>query len=269
MTDTLIWRNGAWQANAAWPLNDRGLHYGDGLFETLRLAGDGRIPLWALHRARLLQGLVALDFPVDTLAQIEAALAQAPRNSSAAKLLITRGAGPRGYLAPAQPGIELQWQVFNAPDWAVQRKPDGFHCEFSEVHLAPQPLLAGFKHLNRLEQVLIRNRMPAAGDEAIVLDADDWVIEGAMSNLFLREQGKWLTPDLSRCGVDGVIRRWLMPKLNARAEAISPDRLLAADAILLTNSLNGIQTVRSIGSKRYDSPSEITPLQQELQELFA
>ena len=269
MSNALIWRDGVWQADAVWPANDRGLHYGDGLFETLRLAADGRIPLWSLHRARLLQGLVALDFPVDTLALIESAVEQAPRNGTAAKLLVTRGAGPRGYLAPAEPVIELQWQVFIAPEWAMQRKPEGFHCEFSEVRLAPQPLLAGFKHLNRLEQVLIRNRMPAGSDEAIVLDADDWVIEGAMSNLFMRENGRWFTPDLSRCGVDGVIRRWLMPKLNARAEAISPDRLLAADAILLTNSLNGIQTVRSIGSKRYDSTLEISPLQQELQELFA
>ncbi|WP_430462488.1 aminodeoxychorismate lyase [Thalassolituus sp. LLYu03] len=269
MSNTLIWRDGRWQADACWPANDRGLQYGDGLFETLRMAADGSLPLWPLHRARLLKGLVALDFPVNTLALIEAAIAQAPRTGSAVKLVVTRGAGPRGYLAPVEPEIELQWQVFNAPDWALQRKPEGFHCEFSEVRLAPQPLLAGFKHLNRLEQVLIRNRMPGGSDEAIVLDADDWVIEGAMSNLFVCEQGQWLTPDLSRCGVDGVIRRWLMGQLSVQETAISPDRLLAADAILLTNSLNGLQAVRSIGAKRYDSPKEIVVLQQELQELFA
>lgn len=264
-----LWQGGQWVDNAHWPLNDRALHYGDGLFETLRLAPDGSLPLWSLHRKRLLKGLLALDFPVDALAQVEAAVAQAPRAGTAAKLLVSRGAGPRGYLPPAEPQLQLQWQAFAAPAWACERFSDGFDCEFSDVRLAPQPLLAGCKHLNRLEQVLIRKRMPSHTQESVVLDSDEWVIEGCMSNLFLLEGSQWVTPDLSRCGVDGVIRQWLLRQRQVRTERVDVNRLLAADAVLMTNTLNGVQRVRSIGAKRYDSHKDILTLQQQLQELFA
>jgi len=119
-----VWVNGQWrgqghsQAQSHWPSNDRALHYGDGLFETIRFAPDGSIPLWPYHKQRLLQGLCALDFPIDSFQQIEQALAQRPQSPLlAGKLLISRGAGPRGYAPPAEPELLLQWQEFTPPDW--------------------------------------------------------------------------------------------------------------------------------------------------------
>ena len=270
MTSTYLWNPAArrWQTGNSIKSDDRGLSYGDGLFETLRLKPDGTCPLWHWHRQRLVQGLVALDFPINALALIDEAIEQAPRQGTAAKLVITRGTGPRGYLPPAEPQLTVIWQLFTAPDWAHNRCPEGFDCQFSDIRLSQQPLLAGIKHLNRLEQVLCRQRMPESHQEAIMLDQEDWVIEGCMSNIFLLEGQKIITPDLTRCGVNGVIRRWLINQTSVTEASVSAERLLKSDAVLMTNSLNGVIHVRSVGSRRYDHNPEIRELQRSLQELF-
>jgi len=271
MTNTYLWNPAArqWQTGNLINSEDRGLAYGDGLFETLRLKDDGSCPLWFWHRQRLLQGLIALDFPINTLALIDEAIEKAPRHATAAKLIISRGTGPRGYQPPPEPQLTVIWQLITAPDWAYNRHPEGFTCQFSDVRLGQQPLLAGIKHLNRLEQVLCRQRMPADHQEAIMLDHDDWVIEGCMSNLFVVEGHNILTPDLSRCGVNGVIRRWLMNQTSIAEASISAEQLLKSDAVFMSNSLNGVIQVRSIGARRYDQQPEIRELQRSLQELFA
>ena len=265
-----VWSAQGWQPATGWPPQDRALHYGDGLFETIRFATDGRIPLLAFHRQRLLQGLVALDFPVATAALLEEALsALPPAGQTAGKLLLSRGPGPRGYLPPSEPQIQLLFQPFAAPKWASERMTGGMVCEFSEITLAPQPLLSGFKHLNRLEQVLARQRFPAHCHEVIMTDTDDWVIEGCMSNLFLLERGQWLTPDLSRCGVNGVVRRWLQAGTDIAEARITPERLLQADAVFLSNTLNGVIAVQSIGTRKYHQHPDIVRFQQQFQEQFA
>ncbi|MDK2778876.1 MAG: aminodeoxychorismate lyase [Pseudomonadota bacterium] len=271
MADTALLYTPAngWQPAAGWPATDRALNYGDGLFETFRFSPAGEIPLWRHHRQRLRHGLVALDFPLQTAALIEEAISALRPQTSAGKLLVSRGSGPRGYLPPADAEVQILFQPFTAPSWAAERLPQGMVCEFSDVQLAVQPLLAGFKHLNRLEQVLARSRFPAHCHEVIMTDMNDWVIEGCMSNLLLLEGEQWLTPDLSRCGVNGVVRRWLQETLDISEAAVERDRLLKADALLLCNTLNGISAVQSVASRKYHLHPSIAELQQQFQEQFA
>lgn len=267
--------DGQWQTH--WPSTDRGLQYGDGLFETIRFAPDGHIPLWKYHRQRLLQGLCALNFPIDSLKQIEQALAQRPDAASdsplqAGKLIVTRGCGPRGYAPPATPELLIQWQPFVPQDWACHRLPQGLTAGFSDIALAIQPALAGFKHLNRLEQVLARQRFESDWQEAVMLDTAGQVIEGCMSNLFLLEQGRLITPDLSGSGVNGVVRRWLLSQYNVTVTTIDRVRLLAADAVFFCNSLQGIISAAQINGQSFEHSSaqqQIAALQQDLENLYA
>lgn len=276
-----VWVNGQWQgrgqghsqAQSHWPSNDRALHYGDGLFETIRFAPDGSIPLWPYHKQRLLQGLCALDFPIDSFQQIEQALAQRPQSPLlAGKLLISRGAGPRGYAPPAEPELLLQWQEFAPPDWGYLRLPQGMVAGFSSIRLAIQPALAGFKHLNRLEQVLARQRFEPDWQEAVMLDAQEQVIEGCMSNLFLLENGQLVTPDLSGSGVSGVVRRWLLAHQNVIITPLGRERLLAADAVFFCNTLQGIVMASRIDGRQFEHPAaqhQIATLQKDLENLYA
>ncbi len=276
-----VWTNGQWQGviqgqgqkQDSWPFNDRALHYGDGLFETIRFAPDGSIPLWPYHKQRLLQGLCALNFPTDSLQRIEQALAQRPQSPLlAGKLLISRGAGPRGYAPPAEPELLLQLQEFTPPDWGHLRLPQGMVAGFSDIRLAIQPALAGFKHLNRLEQVLARQRFEPDWLEAVMLDTQGQVIEGCMSNLFLLENDQLVTPDLSGSGVNGVVRRWLSAHQNVIITPFRRERLLAADAVFFCNTLQGIVTASRIGGRQYEHPAaqdQIATLQKDLENLYA
>ncbi len=254
MTD-LIWSSDGWQPANDWPVADRALQYGDGLFETLRLTSQGEVPLWAQHRQRLLHGLVALDFPIDSWATVERAWKALPhgsRQTGAGKLLVSRGSGPRGYAPPVEPQLNLLWQAFQPADWAHQRHPHGVRADFSDVLLSRQPLLAGFKHLNRLEQVLARGRFPADCQEVVMCDTDGQVIEGCMSNLFILQNGRWRTPALTHSGVNGVVRRWLLEQMQADEVLLTPQDLLQADVLFFCNTLNGIMPVHTLASRRYD-----------------
>lgn len=250
--NTWIWIDGQWQTH--WPSLDRATQYGDGLYETCRLNQQGDMPLWSWHQQRLLHGLVALDFPIDSLQHIEHALAALPKHPyRGLKLLVSRGAGERGYGYQSDWPIHLQLQLFQPPAWGHERYPFGVDTGINDVRLAQQPLLAGIKHNNRLEQVMARARFAPHWQESILLDTQGNVTEGCMSNLYLLEGEQWVTPMLDQAGVNGVIRRWLSQHTPMREERIDLVRLHQADAVFMSNALNGFVMVRSVDQMRYDT----------------
>lgn len=264
----------SWQSQESWPVTDRAIHYGDGLFETLRFDEQGEIPLWKFHFARLSEGLDALRFPASTQNLVLEALRALPKEQrfSAGKLLISRGVGQRGYALPEPTTVQLLWHSFNAPDWAVKRFPQGFKAEFSTVSLARQPLLQGIKHLNRLEQVLARQQFPEHCQEMVLCDSAGFVIEGCMSNLFILKKNQLYTPDLKHSGVDGVIRRWLMQNYPVTVQPMHAQDLLESQALFFCNSLNGIIPVAQLAERtfyaHYSGWQEVLRIQHELEKLF-
>lgn len=244
-----------------WPANDRGLQYGDGLFETMRLSSQGDIPLWDYHETRLNRGLMALRFPSNSLNQVLTSKSRLPdlTGYSGVKLLVSRASAPgkvlsRGYAFDADAQINCQWQLFQAPAWRWASQPDGLQVGISRIQLSSQPLLAGIKHLNRLEQVLARSEFRDHWHEALMQNAAGEFVEGCMSNLFVLTQDSLITPTLDQCGVEGVMRAWLLDRLQARSTSglpmpaieirpINHSDLTTATAILMTNSLMGIVPV--------------------------
>lgn len=272
----LHWQNDTqqWQPSNLWPGSDRALNYGDGLFETLRFNEKSNIPLWGYHKDRINNGLQALDFPSNSLAIIAAAIEALPLEArlSAGKLLISRGSGERGYAYDANASIKLLWHSFVAPQWAVERFPQGFQASFSSVQLSRQPLLAGIKHLNRLEQVLARSRFADNCQEMVLTDTTDLVVEGCMSNLFILQDGQLVTPEITHCGVRGVIRQWLIKNHSVKEQPLHKEDLLEAEALFFCNSLNGIIPVLQLEQKIFSSNSaswqQIIGLQRQLENVF-
>ncbi len=272
-----------------WPATDRGLQYGDGLFETMRLVrvsdasrkagrSGGDVPLWQFHAERLQQGLNALLFPADSFAVICDAMGELADEVdlsaySAAKLLVSRGVGQRGYGLPDHPEINIQIQLMDAPPWLwSQLHPDGICIGVSGVRLGAQSRLAGIKHLNRLEQVLARAEFAPGWQEAVMLDTAGNVTEGCYSNLYIAHKGQWLTPIIDQCGVNGVIRRWLIAEGQVTEAQISLAQLEQADAIALSNSLTGIVPVKQLQQRLFDTSHSMWQpmkrMQQRLESLF-
>ncbi|MEH6500437.1 MAG: aminodeoxychorismate lyase [Pseudoalteromonas distincta] len=227
-------------------ITDRGLNYGDGLFETVRVS-QGRIALLDYHLARLERGLQALKMKADLLqvAQEWQDLA-ALMGEGVIKLTLTRGLGQRGYAIPAdaQP-VRIQ-QCLPPVVYPLEHARDGVRLFPCTTQLARQPLLAGIKHLNRLEQVLARSEWTDTQfAEGLVCDTLGLPIECTMGNLFVREGDQWLTPSLAKCGVRGVMRDYLLDHLRAQGEqveevALDYAQLMTATELFCCNSLYGV-----------------------------
>ncbi len=219
------------------PFDDRGLAYGDGLFETVL------VPRAAVHLARLARGAETLDIPLPARATLEALPARAGEGLAVLKLMLTRGSGGRGYLAPAEPEPRLRWQVSPfAPAEASWR--DGVRVRHCRLRLGIQPALAGLKHLNRLENVLARAEWsdPEIA-EGLLSDAEGRLVEATCMNLFWWQDGAWHTPRLDRCGVAGTLRAALLEGGTIHETDAPPETLATAEAVCLGNSVQGLWPV--------------------------
>ncbi len=231
-------------------IDDRGLQYGHGMFETCRVV-NGRIPLWRFHAARLSATAVRLHIPLDVAAvDAEARELAAHCSDAVLKVVVTAGQGQRGYRSDAVTPRRIV-SVFPAPVETVDRGV-GATVRLCRMRLAMQPMLAGLKHLNRLEQVLARAEWSDAGVvEGLMCDVDGRLREGTMTNLFLVRDGRIVTPDLSRCGVAGVMRQVLLeqrPAIDAPIEVrdVAVEELDEAEECFLTNAVIGIWPVSRI-----------------------
>ena len=254
-------------ASALASLKDRGLAYGDGLFETIAVKAGAPL-LLELHLQRLAQGCSRLAIVADQpLIRSELLAYAQAMGEGVLKLILTRGDSLRGYgVSPeAQPRRILQASPPAAyPQANALQGIALFDCA---TRLAEQPLLAGLKHLNRLEQVIARSEwQDPAYAEGLMRDTSGRVIEGVFSNLFMVRQGVLITANLQRCGVAGVMRAALLAEAERLAipcqiTEISLEQLLQADEIFLCNSVYGIWPVRAFA----DLSWPVGPLTRKLQ----
>lgn len=255
-------------------VRDRGLAYGDGLFETIAVSA-GRPRLLARHLARLEEGVRRLRLAVSLeLVEQELLSFSAGLGSGVLKLMLTRGEGLRGYAPPAEAKVSRILIGSPAPAYPPANAEQGIALFPCATRLAEQPLLAGLKHLNRLEQVLARGEWDdPAYAEGLMRDQSGRVIEGVFSNLFLVRDGRLLTPALSRCGVAGVMRAELLAWAAAQGIAtevrdIGFDELLQADEVFLCNSLYGVWPVRRLQAHTWPVGAITRKLQSHFGELL-
>jgi 4-amino-4-deoxychorismate lyase len=233
---------------------DRGLSYGDGLFETIRFV-RGVAPLWERHMARLQEGCLRLRMPwpdAKTLLH-EAGVVIDGVEHAVVRITVTRGVGERGYAPPHMPTPTRIVAGFEVPVMGGDTYATGLKVRWCETRLATQPLLAGLKHLNRLEQVLARAEWsdPAIG-EGLLCDADGQLISGTMTNLFAVLDGVLVTPALHRCGVAGVARAEILAhRPDTQVRDMHPAELIDASELFLSSSVRGILPVQAVGDTVY------------------
>jgi len=241
------------------PADDRGLHYGDGLFESIGVrAGVARF--LEAHLARLASGCARLGIRFSSMAELRAeiatALALAPPRAML-KIIVTRGSAVRRGYAPQ--GTEAARRLLSLwPEAAVADSvAGGVALHRATFTLADNPALAGIKHLSRIENVMAAAEVAAAGVfDALLLDGSGHVICGSMSNVFLVRDGQVLTPRLDRCGVAGVMRGIVLRECASLGIAavdggVTLDALLAADEAFITNARLGVVPVLRVGEHSF------------------
>ncbi len=234
-------------------VNDRGLQYGDGLFETLRLA-NGRLEYASRHWRRLQQGCERLGIACPSVAKIEDEIRQLVANTRHAvvKLVLTRGPGGRGY----RPEPETQTTRILGLHPLPEQPPSPVTVRPCVTRLSINPVLAGIKHLNRLEQVLARREWNDAGIlEGLMYDTRGRLVSGTMSNLFLRIGERVLCPPVDDCGIAGVTRSVILDILHAwgtppEASTVTTDETGLIDEMLICNSVLGLVPVARIGERQ-------------------
>lgn len=237
-------------------INDRCFLYGDGFFSTVRVS-SGKPLLWPLHLARLQHSARRLAIDITDWSLLTNAVADtiaAKQLSNAVlKVQISRGEGHRGYSPAGIAPASIYISDSPLPDYSRWQQ-QGVNLALAELRLAVQPALAGLKHCNRLEQVLLKQEATARqADDLLVCDQQGFITEAIAANLFLHRAGRWYTPELNRAGVAGVMRsqlltlhpdisevNWQLPELND------------VDAMVLTNALMGMVPVQSYNNQALD-----------------
>ena len=241
------------------PATDRGLQYGDGLYETIAVK-EGSPCLWNQHLQRLLSGCDRLSIPKPDVDQLQEEVKReiGSKRQAVIKIIITRGKGDRGYRAPEKPVPRRIIQSSQWPEYPVDVMEQGVQIQICSTRLSCNPLLSGIKHLNRLEQVLARSEWDDPNiSEGLMLDLSGHVIEGTMSNLFLISKGRFITPKLDKCGIRGIMRDLVIDvarsrKIPLETREITLQDLHTAQLLFLTNSIIGIWPVNELWGRVYD-----------------
>lgn len=296
---TRTWFNGApAEGGMASPEGlDRGMAFGDGIFETMLLrtgmspAGAGRqqsniesaIHLFDLHLKRLATGMqvLGMDCPQqlvrdelqDVINCLETGASEGGEHQArryfAFKLVISRGYSSFGYRCENS-GVNRTILARDLPEYVL---PPACKVGLCEVQLAAQPLLAGIKHCNRLEQVLARREVEARGlDEGLMLDQQGNIVEATSANLFIVSGDHLVTPPLKESGVAGVMREFISsviaPQLGISVveETIGLERLYSSDAVMLTNALSGVRQVSFCESREWKHSPLLQMVQEQVHE---
>jgi 4-amino-4-deoxychorismate lyase len=236
--------------------SDRGLQYGDGLFETISCR-DGQACWLPLHFERLRQGCERLRLPFCEFELLRAEIGgfAAGQQRCIVKVIVTRGAATRRGYAPS--GDERPTRIVSRHDWPATPPggASGFRLGVCKVALGMNPLLAGLKHLNRLEQVLAQMARDEAGlDEVLMLSSAGQVIGGSMSNVFFADDAGLFTPELTDCGVAGVMRRLVLEAAVRQGNRVcvrpvAPGELASVREVFLTNVRWGVQSVQVLDGR--------------------
>ncbi|GLP98087.1 aminodeoxychorismate lyase [Paraferrimonas sedimenticola] len=278
MSKARAWVNG--EAASVSPL-DRGLAYGDGVFTTVR-AANGRLCWWPAHQARLCDASLRLGLFADRHA-FDAWFAphgrfikrQLPSAAEPVviKVIITRGEGGRGYAPPNPCEPQCIVSLHDYPDYQSW-KANGLELGIHSTPLGQQPITAGIKHLNRLEQVLLRQAWYGDEPEFMTRDTQGNIVGAASGNLAFIKKDTLYLPPVNQAGIAGVMRYQLMRaaiacKLNIDVSPINPSQLSDMSAALYTNALASVIGVNRIGPYQFDSLSWAERLREEINKLEA
>ena len=246
-------------------INDRGLAYGHGLFETILLS-NGNLPLLSKHIERICRDAPKVGISVESehirncLEQFIDHLSVKSVYSGVVKIVLTAGTGGRGYATPEKIKPSVICTFSDLPRDLFQQRQRGIAVRCCHYKLPINPALAGIKHLNRLDQIIARAewRDPVYS-EGLIFSTEDILVEAISANVFLKQMsGDWLTPDISVAGVSGVMRSLLLEEvfsdcgIEVKVSNITKEQLSACEELFVCNSIRGIVPVTAIYSSNED-----------------
>lgn len=252
------------EENASLSYNNRGLNYGDAVFETLRV-GAGRIYFWEDHYFRLMASMriLRMEIPMSftqeyleeqILATIDAN--GASKNASRVKILVWRNAD--GFYNPTtnEIGFYIQSTVLEQPFYMFNDSP--YEVELFKDHYITSGLLSTLKTNNKIMNVLGSIYAKENGyANCLLLNEKKQIVEALNGNLFLVKGETIKTPPLGDGCLKGMLRKQILSILlemhdyDIEETSISPFELQKADELFITNVITGIQPISKYRKKEY------------------
>ena len=248
------------------PADDRGLMYGDGLFETIRIF-EGGAPLFATHMDRLSRDAKVLGINADreqltslitgSHARMKNELDKDTLENGLWKIILTRGSGGFGYnpINCDSGRLLISFKPMRLTEW--YQEP--VNLVLSPLSLSHNPELAGMKHLNKLDYVIAAQRTERGpNDLVLITDQSNRVVEALHHNVFILKNDYCLTPGILHCGVRGVMRQVVLDELcpglgiKTSRTSLSLEELQQAEAIFMSNSVRGIVPVAQMHDNEFD-----------------
>lgn len=265
----MFWVNG--EPSTTIPVDDRSFQYGDGCFTTI-LTVTGEPLDWALHTQRMQSCLSLLNMASPDWDLVKTWVKKAANSESkgGVKLHVSRGSGGRGYSPAGADNLLVTISCFVYPEHYLHWQLEGVSLGICQSRLGHSPLLAGHKHNNRLEQVLLKAEADRLGyQDALVLDIQDKVIETTMANLFWLKDETLFTPNLSLCGVTGIGRYKVLQRAKAIGLTVevadySLADIMAADEVFMTNALLTVAPIINIDHQSFAIGSKTRYFQETL-----
>ncbi|WP_199608787.1 aminodeoxychorismate lyase [Flocculibacter collagenilyticus] len=237
---------------------NRAYHFGDGCFTTLAVR-NGKPELWSYHLQRLQHDCGKLHILFNFFEPLSERVRQLSKEIQfgGLKIIISRGEGGRGYSVNAVSEPIVTIHPFEIPSHYSVWQQSGIALSVVELTLGHAPSLAGIKHLNRLEQVLIKQEIENKGDfDGVVSDVYGNIVETSIANIFWLKKNQWYTPALTFAGVNGVMKQFIcdnIPALHDVKEVLEPITTLSdADAVFISNSLMAVTPITEIGSYSFN-----------------
>ena len=243
------------------PASSRGLRYGDGLFETLKFKND-RLVLIDEHLSRLWQGMKLLQFDIPRLFTPdkleEEMLSLIKKNKlTNARIRITVIRGNGGLYDTEAQQLNYLIETWPLPDNNGKLNENGLHLCLYRNAVKMADSFSNCKHNNFLPYVMgaLHARQEKCND-AILLNQFGNICDSTIANVFLIKDGNIITPSLSQGCIAGVMRKFVIDSLKNEGISvleteITPDELINADEVFLTNSIYNLRWVGRIDDRVY------------------
>ncbi len=242
---------------------NRGFLYADRIFETIRYQ-NGRLLFWEDHYFRMMGGacILRMDIPIhlnmdfmeeEILKTIDACNLK----SSCARIRLSLYREDGGFYLPTDNTLTYLIEVNEIEQLSTSLNDVGLSIDVFHDHLKPKQALSSFKGGNSIISVLSSIFANENGlDEAIILNSESHMCETSASNLFVVKDKTLLTPPLASGCVDGIYRKQLIEYgeswgFDVQEKDMKTFELITADEVFLTNSIKGVQWVKSYKNKTY------------------
>jgi aminodeoxychorismate lyase len=241
---------------------NRGLRYGDGLFETMKMK-DGHLILEDEHFARLWKGMQVLQFTVpkhfnpDKLTAEVLQIAKKNGHEKAARIRITIFRSNGGLYDAADNFPNYIIETWALPEGNGELNSNGLYMGIYADVKKSCDILSNLKHNNYLPYVMAAlQAKKQKWNDAVVLNSYGRICDSTIANIFLIKDAVVYTPALSEGCVAGVMRKFMIDQLAATGftcneTAITVDELLNADEVFLTNSIYNLRWVKSINDNNF------------------